>query len=49
MAQKLISQGTLKSDSEINNGPILALKVSKEAYWMCLLHSVRLITKMIVF
>ena len=32
MVQKTISQGTLKTDSGINKEPILALKVSKEAY-----------------
>ena len=49
MAQKSISQGTLKVDIGINNRPILALNVSKEAYWMRLRYSVRYFTKMIVF
>ena len=31
MDQKSISQGTLWTDLGVNNGPILALKVSKEA------------------
>ena len=51
MAQKLISQGTLKTDFGIgiNNGPILALEMSKEAFWVWLPHYVRSFTKIIDF
>ena len=41
MAQNSISQGTLQTDFDINNWPILALKVSKETYWMWLRHSLK--------
>ena len=48
-AQKLISQGTLKTDIGRNNRPILAMKVSKEAYWIWVRNSVRSFTKTNVF
>ena len=38
MAQNSISKGTLKADFGITNLPILALKMSKEAYWIELLN-----------
>ena len=41
MAQKSISRGAFKTDFGVNDWPILALKVSKEAYWMRLKHFVR--------
>ena len=43
MAQKSISQGTLKTGFGVSNRPILALKVSNEAYWMGLRYFVRVI------
>ena len=47
MAQKSISEGTLKTDIGINFQSILALKVSKEANGMWLWHAVRSLTKLL--
>ena len=49
MAKNSISQGPLKTDFGVNNGPILALTVSKEAYWIGLRHFVRFFIKMMGF
>ena len=49
MTQKSLSQGTVKSDFGINNRPILALKVSKDAYCKGLLHFVRFFSKLLGF
>ena len=49
MDQKSTSQGTLKTDFGVNNKPILALKVSKEAYRMGLWQFVRVFINMITF
>ena len=49
VSQKLISQATLKTDFVVNNRPIVALRLSKEAYLMMLWHFVRGFIKMIVF
>ena len=49
MTRKSISQGTLNTDFGVNNGPILALKVSKGAYQMGLRYFVRLFIDMIGF
>ena len=48
MSQKSISRGR-KTNFGANNRPILALKVSKEAYWMGLRYFLGVGIKIIVF